>query len=378
MVRRTAQAMNNVLKQRTWGLNAKKAGYAAVVGALNKLGSYAASGATKYVGKRMAALNRQSYKKYRGPKRCRGTKRKSSTQLSKTIKKVIRTEEARDRPVGIYKRVTASAYEMAGYVAKIEAFESPLGNLLGLLPTDVLKAAAICFNSAVDSGVALSNRTGNFTEAEKIECLKFYVNLNFKNNSNCGVTVHMYVGTPKTDTNVAFLTDYKDRVSGSLVQFNGIGGAQDNFLYDPKDFPSSLTDMYTYTVVKFRLEPGGQAYRTIGTKPMIYRDADHKIGTDVTNHWGRSTKNILYRFIPDLIINGDGGRNATRWHDEATATGPPPLGYGKVIVEETKIIKILKPESSTALSNSVIYSNFSNNDAGLLERTPAVTTKVQP
>jgi len=337
VVRRTANAMNNILKQRTWGENAKRLGYGAVVKAISQLGEYASRGATSYVGKRMAALNRQTYKKYRGPKRCRGTKRKASRQLTKTIKKVIRKEEKRDQYTGIAKVINTSQIQYEGYTSLFYQSTNQSSDM-GLFPRQVMDLAAVLYNGKALASNGPSILTGNFATNEKYEVTSLSATYCVKNNTPIDMYVEMYVFKPVHDTDQT-ISSWIDEQYGSVSKTQGgVEGGRNNILFDLSDLPIKGSN-WTYKKMKFFMKAGQILYRTIYQPNQIYQPSDHQDKL----FWKGYTQLVAFRPVGGICIAGDTLRQTTRAHSNAAAG--TVVTYQKLSIEQTVTLKMLEPSS---------------------------------
>lgn len=338
--------------------------------AIRKTGSIAGNYAAKTVTNRVASTARYLM----GGKRSRKGKSGGGKCCStKKITSVIRKEQIKDEPTGLHHRLAASHYELNGYTSRFEAFDT-FGNLMGCRPLDVLSAAAEMYLGKASTSVSPSTRVGNFANATKVECMQSKTDYIIKNNALSGVTVHMYIGKPKIDTSYNFINMLESKFDSVNTTNVGIGGGASNNLYNPRDYPAQSGDEWSYILIKKHLAPGQQWSKSISVKPQIYCEKEHLDNAflNIAN-WKNATISVVFRFVPDLCINGDGGRSATRWHDTATAAG---TGYGKVIVEQTHRIKVIGPEGRSNNFDQVLNSNFSNNtyDDGLVPCVPLMAS----
>lgn len=292
-------------------------------------------------------------------KRKRNGKKRAGKKLTKKIKKVIRTEEMKDRPTGMYVRQHGYSFPAPGFA--MPYWQNDFNaQILGITTTKCANAAAVLFNSKADSPDFLGTGS-NYAATVKFEIQSVSAEYTVHNNTLYPITLYCYVYEPKSDTNITLDQCNLNLVEDVTTRAFGSGAANPtNFLFENSYYKKSST--HYIKVTKMSLRPSQTITYTVRGKNYTYCEKEHLLNGTTSVHWLGLTKLVAFR------AHGD--------YQSMTTAGGLSLPVGadsdgqKICIVEKFRIKVMSPNPSTeAESDQVVYSNWLADAASTFEST---------
>lgn len=281
-------------------------------------------------------------------------------KFAKKVRTIIRKEEVKDKPTGMYVRQHGNAVFPNGVEHTLYSLDaSNIG--YGITVPKVANALAVTFNGKADSG-DLAGAGSNYGNSVKIEIQWIKVEYLLHNNTTYPMKIQMYVMSPKGDTNVDPIAAYEDlAVHKSVLQFAGGGAVTPvaaNDLYKESHFDKSKT--YNFKIHTFTLRPGQSVTKYVRGKNFSYLEREHIAASIVQNNWKGLTQRVGFKIYTDIQTSSTAGQVG---YVQGAATDPQRLA-----VKERFTMCCISPNEDTQTEqDTVVYSNWIGTVANTFE-----------